>query len=109
MLSCLTYEYDANVSALHCQQHMCARSQEGVLREVDMWAPWLCDLISNNLEFGPRNDETRRQELRSALKRIYEKRTPDSVPMFMFLAPMIAEDLEDAGIAVFPRDRRIED
>ena len=103
------YKYDMNIWMNQCQQHMCARSFEQMLRDAGLWHRWLCDLVTLNLEFGPHRDELRRHQLRTGLARVYKNRRPDEVPYFMALAPTIAEELEEAGLVVFDRERRLED
>ena len=88
----------------HCNQ----RSFEGGLRDVGSWEMWLLLLISWNLPWGPSDDEYRRNQLDEAMKHFYAINTEES-PLFHNHCFEIAQDLEEAGIHTFPRERPLEE
>ena len=88
----------------HCNQ----RSFDGGLRDFGLWEMWLSLLISWNLPWGPSDDEYRRNQLDEAMKHFYAINTEES-PLFQNLCVEVAQDLEEAGIVTFPRERPLEE
>lgn len=107
--SALMYGFDCNVWAWPDPSHTCQRSFEAVLKETGLWSMWLLLLVSWNLEHGPFSDRHRHSQLREALSVFLDMRRPEQSPLFLELCPIIAKDLEEAGLATFDRQRGLED
>ena len=88
----------------------CSRknSLTAVLKACGVWELVLLMLISWNLEHGPRQDAARRIQFWDGLNHFYQGRTPQEMPMFMAGAPAMIKQLEDAGVAEFPREKAVE-
>lgn len=75
---------------------------------MGIWSFWLLMLISWNLEHGPHSDRHRHNQLREALSLLLACRAPEGSPLFLQLAPQMAKELEEGGLAQFPRERHLE-
>ena len=90
--------------ALARREPFCEQLFLECLRATGIYSLWLLMLVSWNLDFGPRCEETRRKDLRSRLMRVYTRSRPQKVPLFMAMAHAIIEELERYGIMRFERD-----
>lgn len=79
-----------------------------MVRSLECWNLRLLLLVSWNLEFGPRLQETRRCELRTALTSCYDQRLPHTCPLFLEHLPKIVSELETHNITTFLRLDSIE-
>lgn len=73
-----------------------------------LWVLWLLLLVSWNIKYGPRQEEARRSQMRSALGLVYQGRTPETTPLFMALAPYMIQELGACDIVRFDRQENLE-
>lgn len=105
----LSYFWEVNAWLFPDESHSCKNSFMQVVKNIGAWPLLLILLASWNLEFGPRQEEARRSELRLALHRCYLERRPSQCPLFMELAPRIVKELEETRLANFARTAPIEE
>lgn len=91
------------------ESHSCKNAFLEFAKALDIWDLLLILLVSWNLEFGPRQEESRRSDLRCALESCYKGRLPSQTPLFLEYLPRMVAELEAHDIVVFPRDRSIEE
>ena len=87
--------------------HGAARSLDSVLKSSRLWDFWLLSIISWNLEWGPWQEEGRRNQLDEALERAYTGH-PHQNPLFMTLVGDMVRELEQGEVILFPREAPIE-
>lgn len=105
----LSYFWEVNAWLFPDESHSCKHSFMQVVKNIGAWPLLLILLVSWNLEFGPRQEEARRSELRLALHRCYLERRPSQCPLFMVLAPRMVQELEENRLANFARTAPIEE
>ena len=99
----MIYKFYLNLWLVPDESHSIKNSFIEMLKAAGMYDLWLLLLISWNLEHGPRQEEARRQELRSRLAYCYESRSPSQTPFFLRGAADMVRDLELYGVYQFPR------
>ena len=70
------YKFKLNMILFPDESHSCKNSFIECAKESGVWHLLLLMLITWNLEFGPRQEETRRSDLRAASENCYEYRRP---------------------------------
>ena len=105
----LLYRFNCNCVVFHDQSHSAQRSFIEMLTKCGILSLWCLMLVTWNLEFGPKLEETRREELRTGLATIYETRLPRETPLFLQLAPAMVRELEFFKVVTFPRLQPIAD
>lgn len=105
----MCYKWRVNVFLLADESHSIKKSFNEMLRMTGLWELFLLMLVTFNLEFGPRQEESRRTEIRHALQSCYAGRRPSQCPLYLELVPRMVEELEGCGQASFPRQEPVED
>lgn len=103
----LAHLYDGCVWQWPDPSHAAQRSFDQALRSTKLWDLWLLLMVSWNLEYGPWMEERRKAELQEAT--IYTRFSLAEVPLYTEMAPMIIAELEAGGVAVFARERPVEE
>ena len=88
--------------------HLIRNAHNEVLSEVgakELWLLLLLLLMNKNLEFGPKDSEDRRRELRSEVEPVHANRRPRDCPVFMELVGDIGKELEQWGALYLPKDK----
>lgn len=106
---CMVYHWRMNALLVPDESHSAKNAFTQMLKAVGLQSLVLLMVISWNLEFGPRQEETRRSDLRIALAACYENRTPSECPLFLQLLDAITSELETFGEHRFPRTAPIEE
>ena len=81
--------------------HDICRDFDCLLKDLRAWNLFLLLLICWNLVFGPNKDEERYNQIRAALKHLFEHSSPAQCPLFQELAGRMVEELEHHDVHHF--------
>ena len=85
------------------QSHAAARAFDHVAAIVGLKDFILLMLVSLNLEFGPDNDQGRKDEIRESLRVTLRRLPKERVPLFREHSSTIIHELESSGVVQFDR------